>query len=239
MFPVWGCFSQIPWSEETKRGECVVWAVRGFGILFCISGWLHPTCPPSIPDWHRGCFRDVIWGKGWIWTCYSHQGRTEREKLTSSVIEVYARRDITWFPVNHDPFWGMSAVQNLLLGGANSVREELKLWNLKSLAVSEPWSCAQDLRSQVLLRSRLWHRGFCSGGPRWWIWAWKRNHNIFTPWVHRMGCVCGGVLFGATCIKAWFMLAPQRIYPPFIPSEEKSGNFITAGKQWGGKTFSF
>lgn len=54
--------------------------------------------------------------------------------------------------------------------------------------------------------------------------------------MHRMGCVCEGMLAGGTCIKARFILAPQKIYPLFIPPEEKSGNSITVGKQRGGKT---
>lgn len=102
---------------------------------------------------------------------------------------LYARLDIPWSPVNHmfsqRSLLRDSAVQNVLLGGGSSVREELKLWSLKSLAVFEPWNCAQDLRSQILLR--LWHRGFCSGRPQWWIWPWKRSHNIFTPYCTEWG----------------------------------------------------
>lgn len=56
-------FSQIPWSKGTKRRECIVWVIRGFGILFCISEWAHPTSPPSIPDWHRGLFYRHALGK--------------------------------------------------------------------------------------------------------------------------------------------------------------------------------
>lgn len=78
-----GMFSQIPWAEETKRGErlCCV-GTQGIWDLILHLGVTPSNPSPSIPDWQQGLFYGHALGKEMdldflFWPRQDRKGKTD------------------------------------------------------------------------------------------------------------------------------------------------------------------
>lgn len=138
-----------PWvRRHKKRRMSVLCGQSGdFGSHSAsLSDSIQPL-PHQPQNDNRGCFIDRLWGKGgselFVLTKMGQKGKNRQLLLFNHALSLGSLlRD--------------ACCPRLALAGINSVREELKLWSLKSLAVSAQ---EQDWHRALLREAWMVHLG--------------------------------------------------------------------------------
>lgn len=91
-----GMFSQIPWAEETKKGECLCCVgTQGIWDLILHLGVTPSNPSPSIPDWQQGLFYGHALGKEMDLDFLFSPRQDRKGKMDIFSCEIYARLDIS------------------------------------------------------------------------------------------------------------------------------------------------